>query len=107
LKSKQNLVLHAITYIVFGFGLLSILFKVMHWPFASNFLSISLVLPFVVFLPIYLYTEKDENPNGTRYLSVILALCYLSMLSLLLVINKKNIPQQSNQYQNMEQQIVH
>ena len=56
--------LHIITFIVFSICMMGVLFKVMHWPGAGAFLIIGLPLPFVLFLPVYLYSTKDEKKEN-------------------------------------------
>src|SRR4051812_12064993 len=55
LPVKKMKTLHIVSLIVFAICMMGVLFKVMHWPGASVFLLLGLLLPFVVFLPVYLY----------------------------------------------------
>ena len=49
----------------------SALFKIMHWPGANNLIFVGMLLPVVLFLPVYLYfyrKEKDESIQDFLYI---------------------------------------
>src|ERR1035437_382096 len=54
-EQKKYKWLYIVTFIVFFISMMGVLFKVMHWPGAAMFLLLGIPLPFVVFLPVYLY----------------------------------------------------
>jgi hypothetical protein len=60
----------------------------MHWPFANTILTIALIFPYVVFLPVFLVTtSKDKNFNIYNTVFVLLLLATNSVLSALLSLN--------------------
>jgi hypothetical protein len=84
-ERKQFFWLHIATLLVFDIGLMGVLFKVLHWPGAAIFLQIGIPLPFVVFLPIYLYETRHANrSNTTNFLGVMFGLTFLAVFSVLL-----------------------
>lgn len=63
--------LYLSAFITLFFAFLAALFKTMHWPGASIILSVGLLLPIVLFLPVYLYfhfREKEESLNNFLYI---------------------------------------
>lgn len=85
---KQNKFLHIITWVTCLVVFVSMLFKVMHWPFADVALIIALPFPYIVFLPAYIATaarNRDSNIHNTVY--VLLLLAGTSVFSLLLALN--------------------
>ena len=86
IDSKYNS-LHFVAYVVFTVCMMSVLFKIMHWPGASILLLIGLPLPFVVFLPIYLKATKDEKKEGNKdFLGMMFGLTFLAVFSVLLAL---------------------
>jgi hypothetical protein len=64
------------------------LFKIMHWPFSNAILTIALIFPYVVFLPVFLvYTTKNKNFNIYNTVFVLLLLATNSVFSALLSLN--------------------
>ncbi|MBN2519156.1 MAG: hypothetical protein JXB17_01520, partial [Bacteroidales bacterium] len=64
------------------------LFKIMHWPGAGIFLTVGMLLPVILFLPVYLYhhyREKEESLKNFMY--IIFFLVYYSVMSALLALN--------------------
>ena len=60
----------------------------MHWPFAGTMLTIALIFPYVVFLPVFLVTtSKNKNFNIYNTVFVLLLLAATSVLSALLSLN--------------------
>ncbi|OFX45348.1 MAG: hypothetical protein A2046_00040 [Bacteroidetes bacterium GWA2_30_7] len=85
---KKHKWLYIITFIVFFINLAGALFKIMHWPGAAVFLLIGLPLPFVVFLPVYLYqTRNDKNNSILNFLGIMFGLTFLAVFSVLLALN--------------------
>lgn len=88
LEQSKYLWLHVVTYLVFALGITSIIFKVFHWEGAQLLLQISFPLPFVLFLPVYLYqTRHEKKINDTRFLGVLVGLTGIAVLSVLLSLN--------------------
>jgi hypothetical protein len=83
--NKKNLVLYIITFltclVVFG----SMLFKLMHWPYAGILLTIALPFPFVVFLPVYLsVTSRIKNFSIYNTVMILVLLTMISLMNALL-----------------------
>lgn len=84
-EMKQYGLLHWVTFIVFGSGMLSILFKVMHWPGSNMLLQLCFPLPFVLFLPVYLYqTRHEKKVNDTQFQAILFGLTFIAVFSVLL-----------------------
>jgi hypothetical protein len=88
LPIKKMKTLHIVSFIVFSICMIGVLFKVMHWPGASIFLLLGLLLPFVVFLPVYLYHTRDQEKTGNKnFLALTLGLTFLAVFSVLLSVS--------------------
>jgi hypothetical protein len=75
--NTQNRLLYFVTYLTCFVVFTSMLFKILHWPFAGLAIMIAIPFPFVVFLPVWLYvTSKTKNfdINNTIYVLFLLAL---------------------------------
>lgn len=80
--------LYIVTFIVFAFCLVGALFKIMHWPGAGILLLVGVPLPFVLFLPVYLYhTRKATEQSLFNNLGVMFGLTFLAVFSVLLALN--------------------
>lgn len=87
-EEKKYKWLYIVTFIVFGFDLIGALFKIEHWQGASLFLLIGLPLPFILFLPVYLYqTRKNKDKSVLNNLGVMFGLTFLAVFSVFLAIN--------------------
>ena len=88
LPIKKMKTLHIVSFVVFAFCMMGVLFKVMHWPGAGLFLFPGLMLPFVVFLPVYLYQTRDEEKTGNKnFLALVLGLIFLAVFSVFLAMS--------------------
>jgi hypothetical protein len=86
--NRQNLLLHIVTWLTCFVVFIGILFKIMHWPFAGTILTIALIFPYVVFLPVFLVTtSKNKNFNIYNTVFVLLLLATNSVFSALLSLN--------------------
>lgn len=86
--NRQNLLLHIATWLTCFVVFIGILFKIMHWPFAATILTIALIFPYVVFLPVFLVTtSKNKNFNIYNTVFVLLLLATNSVFSALLSLN--------------------
>jgi hypothetical protein len=86
--TRENLLLHLVTWLTCFVVFTGILFKIMHWPFANTILTVALIFPYVVFLPVFLVTtSKDKNFNIYNTVFVLLLLASNSVLSALLSLN--------------------
>ncbi len=84
---KKYKTLHIISFIVFFICIMGVLFKVMHWPGASVFLLLGILLPFVLFFPAYLYYTRDEEKAGNKnFLGIVLGLTFLAVFSVFLAL---------------------
>jgi len=86
--NRQNKTLYVTIWltclVVFG----GMLFKIMHWPYAGLALIMSLLFPFVVFLPVYLVTTSGKkNFNIYNTVFVLSLLAVISVYSALLALN--------------------
>ncbi len=90
---KKSGMLYLVTFFVFSTCAMGTLFKVMHWPGASIFLLVCIPLPFVLFLPVYLYHTRNESKANTRNFSgIMFGLTFLAVFSVLLALNvSKNV----------------
>ncbi len=80
--------LYIVTFIVFSFDITGALFKILHWPGAWVFLAIGVPLPFVLFLPVYLYqTHKNKDKSVLNSLGIMFGLTFLAIFSTLLALN--------------------
>ncbi|PKP19914.1 MAG: hypothetical protein CVU05_10270 [Bacteroidetes bacterium HGW-Bacteroidetes-21] len=80
--------LHIVTFIVFFITLVSALFKIVHWPGAGILMLIGIPLPFVLFLPVYLFQiRKEKDYAVTNLLGVMLGLTFVAVFSVLLAMN--------------------
>lgn len=84
---KNYKTLHIIAFIVFFICIMGVLFKVMHWPGASVFLLLGVLLPFVLFFPAYLYSTRDEEKAGNKnFLGIVLGLTFLAVFGVFLAL---------------------
>ena len=80
--------LYVVSFVVFFIVFISALFKVLHWPGAGLLMVISLPLPFVLFLPVYLYhIRKDKNYSFINFMGIMFGLTFLAVFSSLLSLN--------------------
>jgi len=87
----KSLLLYIVTYITCFVVFTGMLFKLMHWPYAGIFLTITLPFPYVVFLPVFLrVTSKDKNFNIYNTVFVLLLLALNSVFLGLLALNVTN-----------------
>lgn len=87
-EEKKYKWLHIVTYLVFSITFIGALFKILHWPYANILMIIGIPLPFVLFLPVYLYnTWKDKSVPLLNHLGVMFGLTFLALFSVLLSLN--------------------
>lgn len=85
---KKYKSLYIVTFFVFFVVILGALFKVMHWQGAGLFLIVGVPLPFVVFLPVYIYnTRNDKKDSMVNFLGIMFGLIFLAVFSVLLALN--------------------
>jgi hypothetical protein len=84
-KSKT---LHITTYFVFFICMSGVLFKIMHWPGAAYFLFPGILLPFVVFFPVYLYQTREESKIANKnFLGIVFGLIFLAVFGVMLALS--------------------
>lgn len=67
---------------------LSALFKIMHWPGASILLIFAVPLPFLFFLPVYMYhTLKENNKSLNSFMLGTLLVILISIMSSLIAVS--------------------
>jgi hypothetical protein len=87
-ENKLNKPLYIVTGVT-GFVIFTgMLFKIMHWPYAGPLLSVALIFPYVVFLPVFfIVTSRNKNFNIYNTVFVLLLLAVNSVFSGLLALN--------------------
>lgn len=90
---KHKKWLYITAFISFFIMFLAALFKIQHWNGASLLLMIAIPIPFVLFLPIYIYhSAKDKQQSSLYFTAVILGLIFIAVYSGLLNLNvSKNV----------------
>lgn len=87
-ESSQNKLLYFITWLTCFVIFTSMLFKLMHWPYAGVLLTIAIPFPYIVFLPVFLgVTSKNKNFNIYNTVFVLLLLTLNSVFAALLALN--------------------
>ncbi|HLN22319.1 MAG TPA: hypothetical protein VK213_14595 [Bacteroidales bacterium] len=76
--SQKNGLLYAVTWVTCFVVFTAMLFKIMHWPFAGILLTLAIPLPYIVFLPVFLYSTSRENQLTLNKTSVVMFLLVLS-----------------------------
>lgn len=88
LPLRKMKTLHVVSFIVFSVCMMGVLFKVMHWPGASVFLLLGILLPFIVFLPMYLYHTREEEKTGNKnFFGLTIGLTFLAVFGVLLALS--------------------
>ena len=83
--TRGSAILYIVTWITCLVVLMSMLFKIQHWPGAGYLLIAAIPFPYVVFLPVYLIvTGKDQNHNIYNTVAILFLLTIVSALSALL-----------------------
>jgi hypothetical protein len=86
--NKENRSLYIVTWLTCFVVFTSMLFKIQHWPGAGYGLLISLLFPYVVFLPVFLVvTSRNKNFNIHNTVFVLLLLAANSAIAALLALN--------------------
>jgi hypothetical protein len=81
-SDKQHLSLYISGFICAIICVIGALFKIQHWPGSNYFMIIGVPLPFLYFLPVYLYHQKKEkNKSVLHFLGVMFLLLYISVFS--------------------------
>lgn len=87
-ENKNKKWLYIATFISFFIVFIGALFKIMHWHGASLLLLLGLIIPFILFLPVYIYHSiKDKEQSSVNFTGVILGLTFMAVYSVLLSLN--------------------
>jgi hypothetical protein len=87
-NGSGNRLLHIVTGITAMALFTGMLFKILHWPLAGYMLMFVLPLPYIVFLPVFLYnTSRDKNYNVYNLVFVLCLLAFHSVFIQLLSLN--------------------
>ncbi len=85
---KKHLSLYIAGFICALICVIGALFKVQHWPGASLLMIVGVPLPFLYFLPVYLYHQnKEKEKSIINFLGIMFLLLYISVFSALLSLN--------------------
>jgi hypothetical protein len=86
-SDKKLKTLYLLTAIVLAVNFLSALFKIMQWPGANLLLLISIPLPFVVLLPVYLLSNtNDKEINYKNFMAMMFFFAYFAAITALLAL---------------------
>jgi len=86
--NRQKLSLYIVTFITCFIVFTSMLFKIMHWPYAGTLLLIAIPLPYLLFLPVFLtVTSRIMNFNIYNTVFILMLLVVNSVFSALLALN--------------------
>lgn len=90
LKSTDDKLLKRVYHAAFiSFLVVSVgaLFKIMHWPGASIFLYVGLPLPFVLFLPVFVYYHHQRKlKTGNEFFGIFFFMLYMAVFSSVLAL---------------------
>jgi uncharacterized membrane protein len=79
--------LSLVTFVVFFSGVISILLKIQHWPYANIIMYITLPLPFILFMPVYFYETRLEKNQSDNIMAVMMGLTFLAVFSVFLTMH--------------------
>jgi hypothetical protein len=84
---KKTRIFYLLTAIVAAVNLLGAMFKINHWPGSSLLLIIGIPLPFVVLLPVYLLSNRDDKGiNYKNFTAVMFFFAYFAAITALLAL---------------------
>lgn len=87
-KAKTGKWIYISTFISFFIVFISALFKIQHWPGASILLMIGVPIPFLLFLPSFIfYSVKNKEQSFINFTAIILGLILMAVYSVLLSVN--------------------
>lgn len=80
-----------------------VLFKLMHWPGASILLVVGLPIPFVLFLPAYIYYHiKRQLKTDGSFFGILFFMVYLAVFTSMLATSSQRTPLQAYAYSTTE-----
>ncbi len=84
-KGQKQMAFYAVAYLSVLLVFTSVLFKVMHWDGSNLLMIVSIPIPFVLFLPVFLYfNRKHESNQSLNFIGVMMLLVYVAVFSSLL-----------------------
>ncbi len=87
-NGRNNKSIYISGFIVSLFTFLGALLKIQHWPGSGLFLIISIPLPFLYFLPVYIYHHnKSKEKSSINFLGVMFLMVYIAVFSAILALN--------------------
>ncbi len=87
-NGKKNKSLYLAGFICVFITFLGALFKIQHWQGAGWFLIIGIPLPFLYFLPVYIYHHnKSKEKSSVNFLGVMFLMVYIAIFSVILALN--------------------
>lgn len=88
LPIKKMKTLYIVSFIVFSVCMMSVLFKIMHWPGAGVLLLPGVLLPFLVFFPVYLYHTREEEKAGNKnFFGLVIGLTFVAVFGVFLALS--------------------
>lgn len=82
---KKQVAFYTVAYLSMLLVFTSVLFKVMHWEGSGMLMLVSIPIPFILFLPVFLYfNRKHESNQSLNFIGVMMLLVYVAVFSSLL-----------------------
>jgi hypothetical protein len=87
-NGRKNATLYFAGFFCAFFCIISALFKVLHWPGASIMLAVSIPLPFVYFLPVYIYNHsKSKEKSFMNFIGIMLLMVFIAVYNSMLALD--------------------
>jgi hypothetical protein len=87
-NGKKNKSLYIAGFICAFICFIGALFKIQHWQGAGWFLIVGIPLPFIYFLPVYIYHHnKSQERSSVNFLGVMFLMVYIALFSSILALN--------------------
>ena len=86
-NGRKNRSIYISGFIVSLFTFLGALLKIQHWPGSALILMVSIPLPFLYFLPVYIYHHnKSKEKSSINFLGVMFLMVYVAVFSSILAL---------------------
>lgn len=87
-KNKISKWLYIAAFISFFMVFIAALFKIQHWPGAGLLLMIGVPIPFLLYLPVFIFHSiKNKEQSFVNFTAIILGLIFIAVYGVLLSIN--------------------
>ncbi len=87
-KNKAGKWLYIAAFISFFIVFIAALFKIQHWPGAGLLLLIGVPIPFLIFLPVFIFhSAKNKEQSFVNFTGIILGLIFIAVYGVLLSVN--------------------